>query len=596
MHGLAGTRQPMPGDGQDMRAVDFTSLTLLARGLLAAACRRTDASGRDPLSLDASTRPTPRRELRLQPMPAPTEADILSQRAVLTPGHLLLPMLATAGDAPASHLLHRAAVAHAVAHLRFSTPAMPAAGLKPMSIALISSFEDARVERLLLREQPGMRHWFLAFLRRAVRPEGVGFEALVSRLDLALMDAAYDDDHPWLHKARGLFEVQAAADLTDAQAFKALALRLVHDLGQTRVPFRPQQYRVPAAYRDDNTFLWTHEVSETDPPPELALSVPQTVRQAPSSSPPADGQAPPVPVQELAVSTHHYPEWDHRRQLARQAWCTVVEKLPAWQPPASACRADASNDIPALMLRAPHRLGGGHRVRRQREGDELDLDATIQFMVDHRARRTADARLFTRPGTMDRPASILVLIDLSESTNDRLDDSTQTFLDLEKQAALMLAAAVTARGDRMAVHGFSSNTRAEVSYYRLLDFGAALSAQARLTLSTAPGRHSTRMGAALRHATAHLAHEASDLKAILLLTDGAPSDIDVHEPRYLVEDARHAVLAARAAGVQVHGLAVDRQADTYARRIFGWRAHHIVDDPLSLPARLCGVYRWLTAA
>ena len=70
----------------------------------------------------------------------------------------------------------------------------------------------------------------------------------------------------------------------------------------------------------------------------------------------------------------------------------------------------------------------------------------------------------------------------------------------------------------------------------------------RLTLSTAPGRHSTRMGAALRHATAHLAHEASDLKAILLLTDGAPSDIDVHEPRYLVEDARHAVLAARAAG------------------------------------------------
>ncbi len=586
----------MPGDGQDARTEGFTSLTLLARGLLGMACRGEDASGRDPPSLDVSARHTPRRELRLQPLPAPAEADALPQRAVLTSGHLLLPMGAGTGDERADHLLHRAAVVHAVAHLRFSTPATPAAGLKPMSIALISSFEDARVERLVLQEQPGVRHWFLPFLRRAVRPEGVGFEALVSRLDLALMDLSYQDEHPWICKARGLFEVQAAADLTDAQAFKALALRLVHDLGQTRVPFRPQQYRVPAGYRDDNTFLWTHEASEADPPPELALSVPQTVRQAPSSSPPADEHTPPEQVHELAVSTHHYPEWDHRRQLARQAWCTVVEKLPAWQPPASACGADASDDIPALMLRAPHRLGGGRRLRPQREGDELDLDAAIQFMVDHRSRRAPEARLFTRPGTLERPASILVLIDLSESTNDRLGDSTQTFLDLEKQAALLLAAAVKARGDRIAVHGFSSNTRAEVSYYPLLGFGAALNTQVRLTLSTAPGRHSTRMGAALRHATAHLAHEASDLKAILLLTDGAPSDIDVHEPRYLVEDARHAVLAARAAGVQVHGLAVDRQADTYARRIFGWRAHHIVDDPSSLPTRLCGVYRWLTAA
>jgi nitric oxide reductase activation protein len=143
------------------------------------------------------------------------------------------------------------------------------------------------------------------------------------------------------------------------------------------------------------------------------------------------------------------------------------------------------------------------------------------------------------------------------------------------------------------VHGFSSNTRAEVSYYPLLDFGAALSRRSRMALSAAPGRHSTRMGAALRHATAHLARETSELKAILLITDGAPSDIDVHEPHYLVEDARHAVLAARAASVQVHGLAVGRQADFDARRIFGWRGHHIVDEPASLPARLCGVYRWL---
>jgi nitric oxide reductase activation protein len=188
------------------------------------------------------------------------------------------------------------------------------------------------------------------------------------------------------------------------------------------------------------------------------------------------------------------------------------------------------------------------------------------------------------------------LLDLSESTNDRLGDGAQSFLDLEKRAALMLADAVHASGDRIAVHGFSSNTRAEVSYYRLIDFGAPIDGAARTVLSSAPGRHSTRLGAALRHATASLADEANDLKAILVLTDGAPSDIDVHTPHHLVEDARHAIHAARFAGVQVHGLVVDRHADTYARRIFGWRHFHIVENALSLPTRLCGLYRWLTAA
>ncbi|RZL08407.1 MAG: VWA domain-containing protein [Rubrivivax sp.] len=503
-------------------------------------------------------------------------------------------MSAEPGDEAARHLLHRAAVAHAVAHLRFSAPATPAAGLKPMSIALISSFEDARVERLMLRAQPGLHDWFLGFLQRALRPEGVGFEALVSRLDLALMDPAYEDEHPWIRKARGLFEAQAASDLQDALAFQALALRLVHDLGQMRVPFRPGQYRVPAPYRDDNSFLWSYPLPETDASQALSLSVPQAAPE-PRPFAPRDERALPLPAEERAMSTHHYPEWDHRRQLARHAWCTVLEKRPAWQPSASGARPGMFDEALPLKLRAVQRLAGGRRLRRQREGDELDLDAAIQFMVEHRSHRATDARLFTRLAAAERPASILVLLDLSESTNDRLGDGAQTFLDLEKQAALMLASAAAVRGDRIAVHGFSSNTRAEVSYYPLLDFGMALSAPARMRLATAPGRHSTRIGAALRHATAHLARETNELKAILLITDGAPSDIDVHEPRYLVEDAHHAVLAARAAGVQVHGLAVDRQADADVRRIFGWRGHHLVDDPTSLPARLCGIYRRLTA-
>jgi len=196
-----------------------------------------------------------------------------------------------------------------------------------------------------------------------------------------------------------------------------------------------------------------------------------------------------------------------------------------------------------------------------------------------------DPRLFMRSGKGPRPSSLLVLLDLSASANDA-GPHTVSLLDIEKRAALLLAASNTQGIDRLAIHGFSSNTRAEVYYYRLLDFGQPLDAASRATIGAVQGRYSTRMGAALRHATSHLRGEPAGQRAILLVTDGAPSDIDVHDPGYLIEDARQAVAEAREAGVHTACIAVDGAADAYVRRIFGWRNHGIADDVRTLPQRL----------
>ena len=83
---------------------------------------------------------------------------------------------------------------------------------------------------------------------------------------------------------------------------------------------------------------------------------------------------------------------------------------------------------------------------------------------------------------------------------------------------------------------------------------------------------------------------------VLLVTDGAPSDVDAHDPNHLIEDARAAVLEARAEGQQVHCLAVDSAADAYVRRIFGWGHFDIVDDPHALPATLCRLYARLSSS
>jgi nitric oxide reductase activation protein len=115
----------------------------------------------------------------------------------------------------------------------------------------------------------------------------------------------------------------------------------------------------------------------------------------------------------------------------------------------------------------------------------------------------------------------------------------------------------TARGlgGAAALHGFSSNTRHAVRYERLLDFATAIDARALAHLHAVPARHSTRLGAALRHATRGLLARPEPRRLLLVLTDGAPSDVDVVDARHLVEDARHAVQAARRAEVDVMCLA-----------------------------------------
>ena len=522
-------------------------------------------------------------EIALQPRHQGT-LHALPLRPILTPTHLLLPDDYTSLDGSDRYRLYRAATAHAVAHLRYSTASRPTLTLKPMSVALVSAIEDARVERLLVRDYPAVGSWFLEFLRRSVKPNDLEFSSLLGRMNLAIMDPAYEDDNYWVNKARQAFERQAE-NLLDYAAFRSLASILANDLGQMRVPFRAQRYLVPEAYRDDNSFLWDFGESAGAPeqPMELQVKVPEKQDVLPDAP-----LARPTPM-EIELGRALYPEWDFQLSQMRTQWCTVIDKKPAprFLPHVPKWNASALSLAPLIRSR---RLSRRERLRRQWEGDDLDLNAAIEAVLDQRLELSPDRRLFTRAGFEERATSILVLLDLSESTNDCPTGSATSILDLEKRAALLLAHAVMHCGDRIAVHGFSSNTRAEVNYYHLLDFGSPLDAAALATIESVPGRYSTRMGAALRRAAACLTDEPCDHLAIVLITDGAPADIDVFKSGYLIEDARSAVHEGRRAGVQTFCIALDQQADPYVRRIFGWNNYRIIDDPTKLPTQLTNLY------
>jgi nitric oxide reductase activation protein len=84
-------------------------------------------------------------------------------------------------------------------------------------------------------------------------------------------------------------------------------------------------------------------------------------------------------------------------------------------------------------------------------------------------------------------------------------------------------------------------------------------------------------------------------RLLLVVTDGEPSDIDVTDRQYLVEDARKAVTGLSNDGIDVFCVGLDSGGDSYLTRIFGRRNAVQIDRVDRLPDKLPMLYLRLTA-
>jgi len=193
-----------------------------------------------------------------------------------------------------------------------------------------------------------------------------------------------------------------------------------------------------------------------------------------------------------------------------------------------------------------------------------------------------------------RDLSVVVLMDLSESTNEAMAGSDKTVLQLTREAATLVATAINGIGDPFALHGFASDGRHDVQYYRFKDFSQHYDDEARSRLAGMRGGLSTRMGAALRHAGHHLMKQPERRKLILLVTDGEPADIDERDPQHLRHDTKKAVEELYSTGVLTYCLTLDPNADAYVKRIFGENNYTIVDNVNRLPEKLPTLFASLT--
>ena len=319
-------------------------------------------------------------------------------------------------------------------------------------------------------------------------------------------------------------------------------------------------------------------------------STPQLVDDVPGASGAAKADA----IEPLTRDDVIYPEWDFEHQQYRRD-SVIVRARPA--PDAAPDWATATlQEHAALVRRVRERFERlrARRVRlpRQREGDELDLAACVRALVDARSGHTVDDRLYLAVRPARRELAICLLVDVSGST-DTLVTKTLQVIDVEKIALLLAAEALDALGDRYAMLAFSGKGARAVHLRTIKSFAERNGANVRGRISALAPEANTRLGAAIRHATALLDAQTAGHRLLLILSDGKPNDVDSYQGQYGVEDSRQAINEARARDVFPFCLTVDHEESAYLKRIFGPAGYEILPRPDQLPRVLLQVVRSL---
>ncbi|MBC7907064.1 MAG: VWA domain-containing protein [Rhodospirillaceae bacterium] len=289
--------------------------------------------------------------------------------------------------------------------------------------------------------------------------------------------------------------------------------------------------------------------------------------------------------------THLYPEWDHRAACYHKDHCSVLvgmapEEGENWVPDEQAKRRirDVKRQFEALRTKALI-------LRAQVDGSELDTEAVVRARSDLAASGQCSDRVYMQRRPMERDLAVAVLVDSSLSTDSWIED--RRVLDVEKEALAVFSHGLAACGDPFAIYGFTSRKRAWVKVDTLKDFDEPLGERVMRRIGAMKPGYYTRMGAAIRHAAKQLEDRPNRHRLLLVITDGKPNDVDHYEGRYGIEDTRKAVQEARAKGLTVFGITIDKKAQTYFPHVFGRGSFAIVHHLAQLSAALPRIYRHL---
>ena len=528
--------------------------------------------------------------------------------------------------------LYRATAAHMASHMMYATSAISAEGLSPAQMFFIGQIEDARVEYKATQEFPGLKRLWRSLMEYPGE-EKIEHRTmpLLMRFSLMLLDSSLSTGDEGFDKIALRFHDGIEENQDNNEFCWNLGLDVFNELtSRKEVPSLRILERIDIPYRDDNRYIWEFEDADWDVEFEYVPASQRQVRRTVSVIEMAnevDCELAGDDAQEIwtcetnmrpyeddltdeqisfndmwgkepVSDPFHYQEWDYQIQLHRPDWATVYERRQPMgmvediQQIIDDYRPVAHRIKQIIDLLTPQ---GVQRMRNLEDGDEVDINAAIDAMVSIRMGEQPNQRITMRNVLKTRDLSIVILLDLSESTNEPMNGSEKTVLQLTREAATLVSLAMEGIGDPFALHGFASDGRHDVQYYRFKDFNQHFDDEAKSRLAGMKGGLSTRMGAALRHAGQHLLKQQEKRKLVLLLTDGEPADIDERDPQHLRHDTKKAVEELYSTGVLTYCLTLDPNADDYVKRIFGANNYTIIDNVDKLPEQLPTLFASLTS-
>jgi Nitric oxide reductase activation protein len=479
---------------------------------------------------------------------------------------------------------YRAVLAHMVGHRRWSGQIV-ADNYSPLQRMGVEFFEDCRIETLLMREYPGLKKIFLA-LHPHPGEDDCDQETMsclrhrLTMLSRALLDENHGYKNPAILEFVGRFHALLAQGASSTREIADLALAFA-----ARTRRQSDQYakvyfdNTVIDYRDDNRHMWQFIEDSDD----------EDYFDDPDKKQKKEAEVQTLPPR-------HYPEWDYNSQTYRPDWVSLYEAL---HPKGNAADIDRLLQKHAALAKRLKRMldllkpQDKVRIRYQEEGSELDLDVAIRSLIDFMGGANPDSRINMSHRTSGRNIAVSLLLDLSESLNEKVAGSEQTVLELSQEAVSLLAWSIERLGDPFAIGGFHSNTRHDVRYMHIKGYREHWSDEVKARLAAMQAGWSTRMGAAMRHAAHYLEGQKADKKLMLILTDGEPADVDVHDERLLIEDARRAVKELDQKGIFTFCINLDPKADEYVSDIFGHR-YTVVDNIQRLPEKLPQLFMALT--
>ena len=284
-----------------------------------------------------------------------------------------------------------------------------------------------------------------------------------------------------------------------------------------------------------------------------------------------------------------YNEWDYKRNGYRKSWC-VLRELDVTPQSLTFIRRTLNrySGVVKELRRTFEALRGEDKLlKKQKYGDDIDLDALIEAYADTRSGLEMTDRLFMKKHKHERNMAVMFMVDMSGSTKGWINDA-------EREALVLLCEALETLGDRYAIYGFSGNTRKKCELFRIKRFDEPYSDAVRGRIAGVTPQEYTRMGVTIRHLSKLLNEVEARTKLLITLSDGKPDDFDGYRGDYGIEDTRQALIEAKQQGIHPFCITIDEEARDYLPHMYGAVNYTVIDNVAKLPLKVSDIYRRLT--